>query len=225
MITLSSVRAFQFSEPTIRILQSIALPAAVLGAPRAISGASQSEYTVEPGNPALAQVGETIVIGFSINIAPQSWTISGDIPPGLRLTDLRLRLDPVDNILATHYGVITGTPTQAGTYQLTLTPWGNEDGTGDTAPTPLRLDIVISPSDTPPPNAPDLRFSQQNQTLSLSWEDLPQNPYQLQVSSDLETWSPSTQVPTTSGSKPSIRISITEAENSFYRLAPVDSSE
>ncbi|MDQ8199869.1 hypothetical protein QEH56_17025 [Pelagicoccus enzymogenes] len=221
---LLNAKQLQATSPVARILQSIALPAAALSTPHALSGASTSSYDVEYINTPELKVGVEAVIRFQNTITPLSWSLTGDLPPGMRLTDLRLRKSVVDGVIATDIGIITGVPSQAGTFDIVLTPWSNDDGTGDTAPEPdpgaLRLSLSVLPAEEAPLVAPKLSIVRQHSTLSLSWQvDAAQN-FRLVSSHDLSTWSPVSTNPLQSGNTASLELPLNDALRKFYRLEP-----
>ncbi|MDQ8180726.1 hypothetical protein [Pelagicoccus sp. SDUM812005] len=219
---LLHAKHLQASAPVARILQSFALPAAALATPHALSGASTSSYTVEYINTPEVKVGVTAVISFSNSITPQSWTLAGELPPGLRVTDLRQRKDLVDGVIATGLGLLVGTPTQAGTYDFVLTPWSNPDGTGETAPEPdpgaLRLSITVLPDDTAPSAAPEITFTTHPGSIDLSWQADAALGFTLAESSDLQAWTPVATLPQVTQNVASISFPITGGNPTFYRL-------
>ncbi|MBK1878883.1 hypothetical protein [Pelagicoccus mobilis] len=216
---LAHAQHLQLGTPVARIIQAFALPAASLATPHALSGATNSSYSVDPDNPFTGKVGETVVIGFSINITPKSWSVDGDIPPGLRITDLRQRIEVENGLLVSSFGVISGDPTEAGSWDLTLTPWGNEDGTGEGPPTPLVITITIEPGETLPPTPPELSFERSDQTLAIIWQIDPNHNFTTVTSTDFKAWAPISATPQINGGQARIELPITSRENAFYRLA------
>ncbi|MDQ8184993.1 hypothetical protein [Pelagicoccus sp. SDUM812002] len=221
---IAYTKHLQPNAPVVRIIQSIAIPAATLAAPHAVSGASTSSYDVEYINTPELKVGVEAVIKFSNTITPRSWTIEGNLPPGMRVTDLRLRKSAVNGVITADIGIITGTPNQAGTYDLVLTPWSNVDGTGDTAPEPepgaLRIKLTVLPDQTTPLVAPVIVFKKQNNTLTLNWDATAADGFSLKESYDLGTWLPINQEPTISDGDASIIFPLTSSVSVFYRLEP-----
>ncbi len=221
---LAYARNLQASAPVARIIQSFALPVAVMATPHAISGASTSSYDVEYINTPELKVGVEAAIKFSNTIAPQSWSLTGTLPPGMRITDLRLRKSLVDGVIATSIGIITGTPTQAGTYDIVLTPWSNADGTGDTAPEPnpgaLRLSLIVVPDKSAPLVAPEISFTREANSVTLTWQVEQAQGFDLKASKDLQSWILVSQLPSVSNGEARITFPGTSAEPSFYRLEP-----
>lgn len=218
--SLLSILEHQSKAPIPRILQSAILPSVALATPHALSGATTSTYNVQPANPSNGTVGVEMAIGFSINIEAESWRIEGELPPGLRATDLRKRINAENGILPTDFGLITGTPTQAGEWTLTLSPWENNNGTGDTAPEPLTLQINIEPSEAQGNDRPKLSFERDSQTLHLSWPASPIRTFQIQTSDNLSNWTPVDHTPIATNELLRISIPITSNTARFYRLTP-----
>ncbi len=221
---LAYAKHLQFTAPIARILQSIALPATALAAPHAVSGATSSSYTVEYINTPEVKVGTDAVISFENSITPKSWSIQGDIPPGMRITDLRQRKSVENGVIVTGLGLIVGTPTQAGSYDLILTPWSEDDGTGDTAPEPdpgaLRLSITVLPNESPPLVSPEIAFSRNEDQVTLSWQVEQAQGFELKASSNLTVWTTVSSNPIVAEGIARITFPITEIANTFYRLEP-----
>jgi len=218
---LAHAQQLQLNAPIARILQAIALPAVAASTPHALSGATNSTYSVDPQNPFQGTVGETVVVGFSINIQPRSWSVSGEVPPGLRVTDLRQRQQLSDGLLVANYGLVSGTPTSAGSWELTLTPWGNDDGTGEGPPDPLILRIEIEADNSEPtlPSPPEIKIGRVDDSLTLTWQIDPEHNFQAQVSNDFKTWTSLSAPPAISDGIARIDIPVTSIGNTFYRLA------
>lgn len=224
---LAYAKHLQPNAPIARILQSIALPATALATPHALSGASSSTssvYTVEYINTPEVTVGTDAVISFDNSFNPESWRIQGDIPPGMRITDLRQRKNVENGVIATGLGLIVGTPTQAGTYDLVLTPWSEDDGTGDTAPEPdpgaLRLSITVLPNQATPLVSPEINFSRNVDQVTLSWQVDQAHGFELKASSNLTAWTAVSSNPVVNDGVARITFPITEIANTFYRLEP-----
>jgi hypothetical protein len=80
---------------------------------------------------------------------PESWSVSGQIPPGLEFGT------PGDYITApgivnASNPTLVGTPTQAGTYTMSLTAWETSGATGLNA-TPFTYEVVVNAGSTTPP--------------------------------------------------------------------------
>ncbi len=123
--------ALQFEKaataPITKAIQAITITAASLGSLHAQSGATQ--FNIVPASPANATVGEEFSLAFAITGTPEnaaSWQITGTIPPGLSVPSLD------GDTLNSRTGTITGTPTQAGTFDVTVQPFDRQNLGGDT---------------------------------------------------------------------------------------------
>jgi len=105
--------------PIAKMIRAFTVSAASLGGLHALSGAT--EYVINPASPADAKVGEQFGLAFDVAGAPgeaSSWRITGDIPPGLTIAGL------IGNNLNTESsGTITGIPTTAGSFNITIKPF------------------------------------------------------------------------------------------------------
>lgn len=222
---LVNAKHLQPNTPVARILQSFALPATALAVPHAVSGASSSTnsiYTVEYINTPEVKVGSEAVISFENSFTPQSWRVQGEIPPGMRITDLRQKKIVENGVIATSLGLIIGTPTQDGTYDLVLTPWSETDGTGETAPEPdpgaLHLRIVVLPGESQSPIAPELSISRTEDIVTLSWSIAAAQGFELKTSINLSTWETVSTFPTITDDTARITFTTTKSTPAFYRF-------
>ncbi|MCX6956121.1 MAG: immunoglobulin domain-containing protein [Verrucomicrobia bacterium] len=107
------------ASPVGTVLRSTVAAAATLGAMHSLAGASPtSPLVVSVGNPVRGTVGTPLTFGFSIIgtlTPPTSFTFDGPLPPGLASLPAQQ-----GNVIRSQSPVITGTPTQAGTYQYVL---------------------------------------------------------------------------------------------------------
>lgn len=128
------------SSPIGTLLKSAATTMASLGAVHSLAGATELS-TTHP-SPLNATVGTAIptvvfdVIG-TIGLA-NSWQISGQIPPGLNFSG---RTTP--GVLNISNPTFTGTPTTAGTFNMTLQAWMGVAQTGNVSPQ-FSYTIVVS---------------------------------------------------------------------------------
>jgi hypothetical protein len=110
---------------------------AALGAYNSMAGATT--FGVSPATPASAAAGGTFTIsgttGTAMNEAftvtgapgnPKSWSVTGTLPTGLTVTGG----NPV-NVSAPYKMTITGTPTVAGNWTVTVTAWSSANATSD----------------------------------------------------------------------------------------------
>ena len=90
---------------------------ATLGSAHALAGATQ--FVQNPPNPVTGTVGQPLVVAFTITgspTPPNSFSTNDPLPPGLRTIP-----EMQGNRIASGSPVITGTPTQAGTFSITVT--------------------------------------------------------------------------------------------------------
>ncbi|MDQ8199868.1 hypothetical protein QEH56_17020 [Pelagicoccus enzymogenes] len=222
---MSSAFLSRLSVPSVQILQKAFFTTAGLAAPHALSGATVSKYNVNESTYTVAnksilhiesgQVGIRTTIDISNTVTAASWTIDGELPPGLVATDIFNEAQLIDGVINTPFPVIKGTPTTPGPYGLILKPWSLKDGQGNTAPQLLSIAFDISAADGPPPK---LHYQRNQQTLTLYWTTAEVGSYQLTRSTDLVQWAPITLTPIQNGDQSSIQIPLTQTE--FYRFAP-----
>ena len=136
--------------PVAKLIRAFTISAASLGGLHSLSGAT--EYVINPASPASAKVGEEFALAFAITDTPEtadSWRITGTIPPGLSVSGL------VGDNLNSRTGTITGTPTEAGSFDVTVQPYngpnqtrqttGSETITINVAAAPIPPEIVWHP--------------------------------------------------------------------------------
>lgn len=216
--------------PSTQIIQKAFLATASLGAAHALSGATVSRYSVNNSNYTIGaqliihretgQEGDPVQIGISNTITPQSWTVQGELPPGLRMTDFLQQAEPVDGIFNASAPYLLGNYTSAGNYVVTLTPWSGLDGTGDNAPKDLTITFQIEEGPPAPATPPQISFERSDNTVTLVWETDAANGYQLTKSSNLESWTPiPSPAPETNGQT---RLALNPApeQTEFYRFEP-----
>ncbi|MBI5380517.1 MAG: immunoglobulin domain-containing protein [Opitutae bacterium] len=110
------------------VLKSAFAVAASLGAIHSLAGATV--FQVAPSNPVAGTVGQTMSITFTYTGAPTpvvSWRILSSPPPGLTVTGVN-----ASNIVNTATPIVTGVPTQAGTFILRVQGYDRLNGTGET---------------------------------------------------------------------------------------------
>jgi Ig-like domain CHU_C associated len=76
--------------------------------------------------------------GSQIN--PASWTVTGDLPPGLVHSNVKFK--PVDSI--------TGKPTQIGSYPVRVTSWSEPDFTGESVSKNFTINVTATGGAMPP---------------------------------------------------------------------------
>ena len=139
--------AFQFERalaaPVAKLIKATTYVATGMGLFHATAGATT--YVINPASPADATVGEEFSLAFDITGTPSdasSWSVTGQIPPGLSVPGL-----VGDNINTEAPVTIVGTPTVAGTYNITVQPW---NGLNQTAQTTNETTITIIVAEGPP---------------------------------------------------------------------------
>ncbi|MEJ6602515.1 MAG: immunoglobulin domain-containing protein [Opitutaceae bacterium] len=101
------------------VLKGVLAGSAALGAVQTVAGATELDAGTG-GNPGSATVGVAFTGGFAVVGAPAvpaSYEITGDIPPGLTVTNISG--DQVNGSTVT----ITGTPTEAGSFAMRIRAW------------------------------------------------------------------------------------------------------
>jgi hypothetical protein len=158
---ISSAGQMIVSSPVGTLLKSAAATVASLGAVHSLAGATELS-TTHP-SPLNATVGTPIptvvfdVIG-TVGLA-NSWQINGDIPPGLNFSG---RTSP--GVLNISNPSFTGTPTQAGTFNMTLQAWMGPAQTGNASPV-FNYRIVVA-TGGPANSAPSFTTHPQSQTVA-----------------------------------------------------------
>ncbi|GAB5559437.1 MAG: hypothetical protein SynsKO_10840 [Synoicihabitans sp.] len=108
------------------VLKGVLAGSAALGAVQTVAGATEFNAG-DTGNPANATVGESFAAAFAITGAPSnpaSYEITGSIPAGLSVTNISG--DTVNGATVT----ITGTPTEAGEFTMSIRAWKGQNKTG-----------------------------------------------------------------------------------------------
>lgn len=117
----------QFAAPAraVEFLRWAVLAVAGAGSYHTLAGATQ--FVTSPASPVAGRVGEPLQIGLTITgtpTTPQSWSINSGMPPGL---------SPANGEVVNRNNtlLITGTPTVAGNYTVSLTVWKFPNATGE----------------------------------------------------------------------------------------------
>ncbi len=131
------------------VLRNAAVTAASLGAIHSMAGAT-TLVTNSHNSPFSATVGTavpTVVFGVQGTQGPPgSWKIGGSIPAGLSFSG-RTTAGTVNTSALT----LTGTPTTAGNYSMTLQAWENTNATGNGSPTyTYVINVTGSAANVPP---------------------------------------------------------------------------
>jgi len=141
--------AFQFEKalaaPVAKLIKTTTYVVTGMGLFHATAGATT--FVTNPSSPAETKVGEVFNLAFSITGTPDpaaSWRVTGTIPPGLTVPGLQ------GDTLNQSAGTITGTPTQAGSFNINVQPWGGLNLSGDTNGSPFTIVINVT-APLPPP--------------------------------------------------------------------------
>ena len=129
---LATAGDFVLRAPTASVLKSAVATLGALGAVHTLAGAT----TLSPStpSPAAATVGTAKTIIFDVlgtQSNASSWTVGGTAPPGMSFNG-----GVTSGIINTPSGLLTlsGTPTTAGTYVVTMKAWENSNGKGNASP-------------------------------------------------------------------------------------------
>lgn len=188
------------SLPSIQAVQKAFFASASLGAAHAVSGATVTRYSVNNSNYTIGaqliihretgEEGDPVQIGISNTLTPEFWTVEGDLPPGLRMTDFQQQANLVEGNFNASAPFLLGNYTQAGDYVLTLKPWSVLNGEQTTAPQALTITFQIAEGTPQPTVPPKLHFEKSQDTLVLTWDTGSDTGYRLTRSTDLATWTP-----------------------------------
>lgn len=132
--------------PVTRLFQLVASAAVFAETQHALTGATT--FSTNPTSPASATTGEAFDMVFAVTGAPSavaSWRVQGTIPPGLTIAGL------VGDTLNSRVGTISGTPTQAGDYEITLKPYEKTNLRGETTKFSYSIHISVAGGVTTPP--------------------------------------------------------------------------
>lgn len=151
---------FALESPVASVVRAAAASLAGLGAVDSVAGATSYSLVTSPDHPspdAVTEGSQIEAFQFSLSSNPQtaappeSWTLSGAIPPGLEFG--------VSGNFITGAGTVNtatpellGTPTAAGTYTMMLTAWEGPDGTELSSSTfTYQVTVMSGPTPTPTP--------------------------------------------------------------------------
>ena len=138
-----------FESPVGAIIRSAAASLAALGAVDSVAGATTytlstgspghpSPYTVTEGSQIAADVFQ-LVANPPTAAPPQSWTLTGSVPPGLEF-GVNGDFITAPGFVNAANPILEGTPTTPGTYTMMLQAWESTNGTGSSPQTssPMR---------------------------------------------------------------------------------------
>ena len=143
------------------VLRTSAVLATTLGAVDTLVGATQFEQT--PISPVKGTVGTNLSMTFTITGAPtpvRSFKVTGSLPPGLSMAGLA---NSIVNLAAP---VVSGVPTQAGTFSFQVMGYDGLNATGhtDRVNNPITFTIADAPVTT---LAPTITTQPQSQSLAV----------------------------------------------------------
>lgn len=141
------------------LLLKAAASFAALGALDSVAGATvYSLATANPAHPSPYTVAEGAAISPVVFVLqsnpptaspPESWTISGSIPPGLKF-GVNGTYITAPGFINTENPTLVGTPTTAGTYTMVLQAWEFTGGTGIFS-SQFNYQVVVTAAPTPTP--------------------------------------------------------------------------
>ncbi len=152
--------------PLGHVLRALVPAAAVGSAVHAQTGATQ--FTTNPGSPVSGRVGQSLTMVFSVTGAGKpagSYGVDGPLPAGLVVTGPSGQTATVNGTMRTlnaATGILSGVPTQSGTFGITLRAWENANRGGDQVPS-IPVILIIAEDQAPP------SFSQQPVSTSAAF--------------------------------------------------------
>jgi hypothetical protein len=145
--------------PADSLMKAAAASVAALGAVDSVAGAtSYSLSTGSPGHPSPYTVtaGSQIEgVAFALDsmpevaAPPESWTVTGNIPPGLVFGSPGDTITSAGSVNVSN-PTLTGTPTTPGTYSMVLVAWEYTDGMGLFSSS-FTYSVVVDSGPTPTP--------------------------------------------------------------------------
>jgi len=130
----------RLGNPINALLRS-AFTVAAVGGYHALAGATQ--LATNPATPATATVGSVFAMVFSVTGAPAnaaSYEVRGVLPPGLSIPGLS------GDLLNAQNGTISGTPTTAGSFSLSIRAWNTRNKQGQGGSPTFTLQINVQPA-------------------------------------------------------------------------------
>jgi hypothetical protein len=136
------------------VIKAVVVSFAAMGVVDSMAGATVFALDASTPSPATGTVGSQIVAtAFQLSATPptqnppQSWTISGTIPPGLKFGSAQTFITAAPGSVNVTTPALFGTPTAAGSYTINLQAWEDTDGTGIVSSTFVyQIDIAASPN-------------------------------------------------------------------------------
>jgi hypothetical protein len=150
--------------PIGNVLRSVLTLAASLGAVHSMAGATPLTPTSGSATGISVTTGTAVQVAYTVkgtDTPPLSWRVVGSIPPGLNFSGLTGSggLVNVQNL------TLTGTPSSAGTFDVTITAYEGQNGSLIASP---NYAYRITVSGTTTVTAPSIVAQPQNQTVSAN---------------------------------------------------------
>jgi hypothetical protein len=169
-----------FEAPVASLVRASVTSLAALGVVDALAGATAySLSTGVPGHPSpytVVEGSQIEAVAFALDAVPQtanppeSWTVSGSIPPGLEL-GAQGNFITAAGVVNVAMPILEGTPTTPGDYTMVLQAWEYTGGTGQFSSSFTYEVIVTSgqaPTPTPTPTPSGLAPVFTTQPISVS---------------------------------------------------------
>lgn len=149
------------------VLRAMLPAAVVLGTTHTLTG--QSHWETNPTPPVQGTVGQELSVAFAFTggtVTPESYSIVGTLPPGLSVPDAT---GPAGNLTlnSSSGGTVTGTPTEAGQFSVTLRAYDGPDRSTGTYGSSVTFDLTfnIVGGNSPP------AFTTQPQSQTVAFGD------------------------------------------------------
>ncbi len=151
------------ASPVGNVLRAAITAVASLGAMHSLAGATPLVASPSSATSGLSTtVGANVSVAYTVNgtqTPPASWRINGTIPPGLSFSGRTTA-----GIVNVQDLTLTGSPTTAGTYNVTLTAYEGPSGTLTPSPDyPYQIVVTGGSTDT----APTITTQPQNVTVNV----------------------------------------------------------
>lgn len=142
---------YVLASPATAVLKSAVATLGALGAMHSMAGATAYSSTIP--EPAALAAGTNTTIVFSITGSPAqpgSWTVGGSVPPGMVFRALGGGGAGVTSgIINTSLIQLSGTPTTAGSYRLSIVGWRGGNGTRESFPFTYLVNVAGSVTAAP----------------------------------------------------------------------------
>ncbi len=125
--------------PFTRLAQLATVAFTASSIPQSVTGATT--FSSNPSSPATAKTGESFNLVFSVTGAKstaQSYRIKGTLPQGLSIAGLS-----GETLNSKTGGTITGTPTETGTFDITVQAYSSTNRRGDTNGEAYPISIIV----------------------------------------------------------------------------------